>query len=69
MSAASKVLAAGFAGLVVAVLAMAVSVLANSPLGLVGSAAAVVMMSVVVGTAMVEAWDHQRDRPQFRLTP
>jgi len=67
MSATGKVLLAGFIGLVVAVLAMAVSLLADSPLGLVGSAAAVVMMSVVVGTAMVEAWDHQHERRRFRL--
>jgi hypothetical protein len=26
-------------------------------------------MSVVVGTAMVESWDRQHDRPRFRLTP
>jgi hypothetical protein len=68
MSATVKVLLAGFVGLAVAIAAMALSVLTDSPLGLVGSAAAVVMMSVVVGTAMVESWDRQHDRPRFRLT-
>ena len=67
MSGAAKVLLAGLVGLAVAVAAMALSVLTNSPLGLVGSAAAVVLMSVVVGTAMIEAWDHQHDRRRFRL--
>jgi hypothetical protein len=69
MGAAARVLLAGFVGLAVAVAAMALSVLTDSPLGLVGSAAAVVLMSVVVGTAMVESWDRQHDRPRFRLTP
>jgi hypothetical protein len=69
MSAAAKVLLAGLVGLAVAIAAMALSVLTNSPLGLVGSAAAVVLMSVVVGTAMIESWDHQHDRRRFRLTP
>jgi Domain of unknown function (DUF1707) len=69
MSATAKVLLAGFVGLAVAVVAMAVSLLANNPLGLVGSAAAVVMMSVVVGTAMVESWDHQHDRRRFHRRP
>lgn len=68
MSASAKVLLAGFAGLLVAVAAMALSVLTESPLGLVGSAAAVVMMSVVVGTAMIESWDRQHDRRRFRLS-
>ena len=67
MSATAKVLLAGFIGLAVAVAAMAVSLLVNSPLGLVGSAAAVVMMSVVVGTAMVESWDRQHERRRLRL--
>ncbi|HEX3749956.1 MAG TPA: DUF1707 domain-containing protein [Streptosporangiaceae bacterium] len=69
MGAAARVLLAGFVGLAVAVAAMALSLLTDSPLGLVGSAAAVVLMSVIVGTAMVESWDRQHDRPRFRLTP
>ena len=68
MSAAAKVLLAGFVGLLVAVAGMALSVLTDSPLGLVGSAAAVVMMSVVVGTAMIESWDGRHDGRRFRLT-
>lgn len=68
MSAAAKVLLAGFVGLLVAVAGMALSVLTDSPLGLVGSAAAVVMMSVVVGTAMIESWDRRHDGRRFRLT-
>ena len=66
MSAAAKVVVGGFAGLLAAVVALVVSVLTGSALGLLGSALAVVGASVIAGTAMVESWDRKRDR--FRLT-
>jgi hypothetical protein len=58
----------GFVGLVVAIVALVLSVLANNPLGLLGAALAVVGTSVVTGTAMVESWDRQPDRHRYRLT-
>lgn len=66
MSAAAKVVVGGFAGLLAAIVALVVSVLTGSALGLLGSALAVVGASVIAGTAMVESWDRKRDR--FRLT-
>ena len=67
-SAAAKVVVGGFIALAVAILALVVAVLTGNPLGLLGAALAVVLSSVVAGTAMVEAWDGQHDRARFRLT-
>ncbi len=67
-SAAAKVVVGGFIALAVATLALVVAVLTGNPLGLLGAALAVVLSSVVAGTAMVEAWDGQHDRARFRLT-
>ena len=67
-SAAAKVVIGGFIGLAVATLALVVAVLTGNPLGLLGAALAVVLSSVVAGTAMVESWDGQHDRARFRLT-
>ena len=65
---AGKVVVGGFIGLAVATLALVVAVLTGNPLGLLGAALAVVLASVVAGTAMVESWDGQHDRARFRLT-
>ena len=67
-STAAKVVVGGFIALAVATLALVVAVLTGNPLGLLGAALAVVLSSVVAGTAMVEAWDGQHDRARFRLT-
>ena len=67
-SAAAKVVVGGFIALAVATLALVVAVLTGNPLGLLGAALAVVLSSVVAGTAMVESWDGQHDRARFRLT-
>ena len=67
-SAAGKVVMGGFIALAVATLALVVAVLTGNPLGLLGAALAVVLSSVVAGTAMVESWDGQHDRARFRLT-
>ena len=67
-SAAAKVVVGGFIALAVATLALVVAVLTGNPLGLLGAALAVVLASVVAGTAMVERWDGQHDRARFRLT-
>jgi hypothetical protein len=67
-SAAGKVVVGGFIALAVATLALVVAVLTGNPLGLLGAALAVVLSSVVAGTAMVESWDGQHDRARFRLT-
>ena len=50
-----------------AAVALVVAVLTGNPLGLLGAALAVVLSSVVAGTAMVESWDGQHDRARFRL--
>lgn len=67
-SAAGKVVVGGFIALAVATVALVVAVLTGNPLGLLGAALAVVLSSVVAGTAMVESWDGQHDRARFRLT-
>ncbi len=67
-SAAAKVVVGGFIALAVATLALVAAVLTGNPLGLLGAALAVVLSSVVAGTAMVESWDGQHDRARFRLT-
>ena len=68
MSVAAKLVVGGFMGLAVAIVALVVSVLTDSPLGLLGAALAVVGASVIAGTAMGEAWDRDRDRKRSRLT-
>ena len=67
-SAAAKVVVGGFIALTLSTLALVVAVLTGNPLGLLGAALAVVLSSVVAGTAMVESWDGQHDRARFRLT-
>ena len=68
MSAAGKVVLGGFIGLVVAIVALVVSVLTDNPLGLLAAALAVAGTSAIAGTAMGESWDRQRDRRRFRLS-
>jgi uncharacterized protein DUF1707 len=67
-SAAAKVVAGGFIGLVVSVVALVVAVLTGNPVELLGAALAVVLASVIAGTAMMESWDGQQDRARLRLT-
>jgi hypothetical protein len=67
-SAAAKMVAGGFIGLIGAVVAMVVAVLTGNPIELLGAALAVVLSAVIAGTAMMESWDGQQDRARYRLT-
>jgi hypothetical protein len=67
-SAAAKMVAGGFIGLVGAVVAMVVAVLTGNPVELLSAALAVVLSAVIAGTAMMESWDGQQDRARYRLT-